>query len=144
MHTTVDLEWRILGTVELDGKGSLRFPAMPIEPGIYRFAVSGPELSAVYIGETDNLKRRMQHYRTPGPTQVTNRRLKNELGRVLRTDGRVEVSVATDARLVVDGHKALANMRHKAYRVLVEHAALVSAIELTSDKVINLTKESGP
>lgn len=141
---TVGLEWRIMGPVELDGNGSLRFPAMPIEPGIYRFALSGRERSSVYIGEADNLKRRMQHYRTPGPTQPTNRRLNAELRRVLVADGRVEVSVATDARLEVDGHKASANMRHKAYRVLAEHAALVSAIEVSSDTVINLAKESGP
>ncbi len=106
--------------------------------------MSGRERSAVYIGEADDLKRRMQHYRTPGPTQPTNRRLNDELRRVLTANGRVEVSIATDARLEIDGHKALANMRHKAYRVLAEHAALVSAIELASDAVINLVRETGP
>jgi hypothetical protein len=144
VRVTVDLEWRSVGTVELGGDDSLRFPSMPVEPGIYRFAVSGRERSAVYIGEADNLKRRMQHYRTPGPTQPTNRRLNDELRRVLTADGRVDISIATNARLEIDGHHALANMRHKAHRVLAEHAALASAIEFGSDAVINLARETHP
>jgi len=105
--------------------------------------VGAGALSCLHWG-ADNLKRRMHHYRTPGPTQPTNRRLNDELRRVLSRGGRVEISIATDPQLEIDGQRVSANMRHKADRVLIEHAALVSAIHRGEDLVINLARESGP
>jgi hypothetical protein len=143
MRVVIEFEWRDLGGVQLESNGSLRFPTLPAEPGIYRFAISEAARTAVYIGEADNLRRRMQNYRTPGNSQPTNRRLNDELKRVLASGGAVGVSVMTAARLEMDADQALVNLRHKAYRVLVEHAALVPAIHKGTDAVINLAKESG-
>jgi len=46
--------------------GKLSFPLAPEVPGIYRFDLG----ELVYVGETDRLRRRFQHYRTPGPTHI--------------------------------------------------------------------------
>ena len=32
----------------------------------------GGRTLGLYVGETDNLQRRLAHYRNPGPTQATN------------------------------------------------------------------------
>jgi hypothetical protein len=144
MRVLVDFEWESIGRIEIDGGGSLRFPTTSAAPGIYRFSLLRHDKPAVYIGEADNLRRRMQHYRTPGPTQPTNRRLNNELRRAVASGASVEAFVATAARLELDGVEVPANLRHKAHRVLLEHAALVRAIQAGTDLVINLARESGP
>src|SRR5438105_8028990 len=79
MRVAIEFEWRSLGRVEVDGGGSLRFPSTPTEPGVYRVMLSEQDKSAVSIGEADNLRRRMQHYRTPGPTEPPKLRLNDEL-----------------------------------------------------------------
>jgi hypothetical protein len=47
-------------------------------PAVYRWHVWAPTVgpSALYVGETDNLARRIQQYLSPGPRQATNLRLK--------------------------------------------------------------------
>lgn len=53
-------------------------------PRVYRLAFHVPDAAArVYIGETDDLRRRAQNYRTPGATQRTSLRMNQELvGRI--------------------------------------------------------------
>jgi hypothetical protein len=49
---------------------------MPSSPAVYRLTLgylTGHERH--YVGESDNLARRMGNYRHPGPTQPTNQRL---------------------------------------------------------------------
>ena len=52
----------------------LKIPVLGVRPGIDRFEVPDSDGSEVgtYIGESDNLERRMGNYRNPGPTQPTN------------------------------------------------------------------------
>ena len=79
MRVTVDFSWRDVGTIAAEG-GRLRFPTVPDAPGIYRFDLG----DRIYIGETDRLRRRFQHYRTPGLSQTTNVRLNAAILPLLR------------------------------------------------------------
>jgi hypothetical protein len=63
------------GQVVLDESGRPRFPALPTQPAVYRLTFTGVGPDRVYIGETDNTRRRGQNYRTPGPSQRTSLRI---------------------------------------------------------------------
>jgi hypothetical protein len=69
VEMTLMFEWEPLGRVGLDPQGKLVFPRAPSRPGLYRFEFDGAKGRQEYIGETDTLNRRFQHYRTPGPSQ---------------------------------------------------------------------------
>ena len=59
--------WRIAGEVGLSG-GKLVFPSLPEVAAIYRLTLNGlTGRPRIYVGETDNLQRRMNGYRAPGP-----------------------------------------------------------------------------
>jgi hypothetical protein len=122
MRVVVEFEWRELGALRLES-GRLRFPEVPDVPGVYRLHLS----DRVYIGEADRLRRRFQHYRTPGPRQATNLRLNSLMLELLRAAGTIDVYVSAFARVEVDGHAEPLDMRHKAARLLVESAALTAA-----------------
>lgn len=94
MRVAVMFSWSSLGDVGLDA-GRLVFPRAPERPGIYRFDLGG----GVYVGETDRLRRRFQHYRTLGPSQRTNLRLNQAIRDVLDGKGRVAVSVVLEATI---------------------------------------------
>ena len=80
-----------------------------------------------YIGETDELRRRFQHYRTPGPSQKTNIRMNEEFHRHFAAGGTIEVDIATDGISVSSaGAPLCVDLADKAIRRLLEHAALVS------------------
>lgn len=78
---------------------------------------------SVYIGESDNLARRMGNYRNPGPTQPTNERLQARMLETLAGGGKASVSVALAA--TVDGATLDLTVRHA--RLLAENAALIRA-----------------
>ena len=83
----------------------------------------------MYIGETDNLRRRLaSNYRSPGPTQQTSLRVNELLCEHLTAGGRVRLAVATAATVPVNGGVEHAlDLRRKAGRLLAESAALVLA-----------------
>jgi len=70
---SLGLEWLPVGRVALDERGRLQFPRLSEVPGIYRFrARTRDGKEANYIGETENLDRRLsQNYRHPAPRQQT-------------------------------------------------------------------------
>jgi hypothetical protein len=72
-------DWCPIGKVSLDAHGKLRFPAAPSAPGLYRFSIHSASRDSAYVGETDNVQRRFQGYRTPGVTQSTNIRIRQRL-----------------------------------------------------------------
>jgi hypothetical protein len=124
---TVTWDWLPCGNVVLVND-KLQFPRVPAAPGVYRmvFQDDRGQLVGVYVGEADLLPRRLQHYRTPGPSQQTNLRLNLDLMNTLAANGRVMLEVAVIAQLVAaDGTKAPLNLTWKAARVLVERAAEV-------------------
>lgn len=122
MRVAVTFSWSSLGDVGLDA-GRLVFPPAPERAGIYRFDLG----DRVYVGETDRLRRRFQHYRTPGPSQRTNLRLNQEMLEVLDRGGRVAVSVVLEATIDVDEDPASLDLTVKSARRLVESAAETAA-----------------
>jgi hypothetical protein len=66
VEMTIKFEWNALARVGLDPQGKLAFPRAPSRPGLYRFEFDGAKGRQEYIGQTDTLGRRFQHYRTPG------------------------------------------------------------------------------
>lgn len=129
---SVDYDWRNVGVVGME-LGKLRFPGVPEAPGVYRFDLG----RTTYIGETDRLRRRFQHYRTPGPTQPTNLRLNALMLRLLGEGGAVSVCAITTASIEVYGKRSPLELNDKAARLLVENAALTAA-RLAGARVENL------
>src|SRR5689334_11760457 len=64
-------------------------------PSIYKWNVWQPihGFSAVYVGETDNLARRIQQCLAPGKSQRTNLRLKACFDEALKKNDRVELQI---------------------------------------------------
>jgi len=61
--------WTELGEISFDDDCRLVFPTASRGPGLYRFELAKVGANSFYAGQTDNLARRFQHYRTPGRTQ---------------------------------------------------------------------------
>ena len=118
-NVIIDLEWQPVGDIVLADR--LRFPRLDEVPGLYRFEV-GEE---VYVGETDRLARRMQHYRTPGPSQPTNIRINAWLVDVLSARQAARLSVVLKGEVALDGQRRALRLDQKVDRVLAEHAALL-------------------
>lgn len=122
MKVSVDFSWQALGDVEIED-AMLRFPSAPESPGMYRFDLG----QSLYVGETDRLRRRFQHYRTPGPTQSTNIRLRDLMLEHLHGGKIVSVFIVTYAVIAVDGVGAQLDLAKKASRLLLESAVLSAA-----------------
>ena len=114
VEMTIKLEWSALARVGLDPQGKLVFPRVSSQPGLYRFEFDGAKGRQVYIGETDTLDRRFQHYRTPGPSQSTNIRLNALMREVINSAGLVGVSIMVDgAALTMAGRTKSPRMQSK-------------------------------
>jgi hypothetical protein len=138
VELTIRFEWVKVGPVRVDLLGKLKFPFVPSNAGLYRFEIEDQRGTKEYIGETDLLDRRFQHYRTPGPTQSTNIRLNLLMLETLKANGSVIVSIITDgAKIAIDGRASRARMQNKSERVLLEHAAIYIARE-AGKTLINL------
>jgi hypothetical protein len=76
------------------------FPEVPRQlprgPAIYCWCVDD---APIYVGEAEELRRRIQHYRTPGPSQTTNLRLKELLEERQSEGCCVSLRVLTDIML---------------------------------------------
>ena len=138
----VTFDWTRLGRVALDPGGKLAFPTpITTSPGLYRFTlVGGSGRSRIYIGESDNLRRRLSgNYRNPGPRQQTSLRVNALLVEHLRSGFDVEVDVAAAATLQVPGsHGTDLDLNRKAGRLLAESAALVLAQSSNTADIANL------
>jgi hypothetical protein len=121
VRASVRANWRSFGTVALQGE-RLSFPMMPPIPGIYRFSLlAAAGVMTAYVGETDNLNRRMGGYRNPGPSQATNQRINACLMDTLKKGGSVTVHAITSAQ--VDDRPL--DLVSKPSRRLVENVILV-------------------
>lgn len=132
MQVVINFEWQDTGSLRIEG-GKLRFPDAPDLPGVYRFDLG----DRIYVGEADRLRRRFQHYRTPGPTQATNIRLNAAMLELLRAGKDISVSTVTSARVEIDGAVSPLDLREKAARLLIESAALTAA-RVAGNSVENL------
>jgi hypothetical protein len=113
-------------------KGLIVFPAAPKVAGVYRMLLRHGSTfpTGIYIGETDHLRRRLQHYRTPGPTQSTNIRINAAIVESLAAAGTVELDIITHATIVTSEETEQLDLSWKSARVLLERAAEVSARSL--------------
>lgn len=138
IHVSVELEWQPIGQVRLDESGRPAFPKASLRPGLYSFQFDRAGDRTIYIGETDQLDRRFQHYRTPGPSQRTNLRPHALICETLKTGGAVSVSTATSGTIKMkEGGERPADLAQKSERVLLEHAALCVA-KVSAINVLNL------
>jgi hypothetical protein len=139
VQVSVSFEWAEVGRIGLDGQGKLGFPSLPREPGVYKLAITEADGStATYIGEADELRRRFTHYRNPGPTQPTNKRINALLRQLLANGGWASMAIATSASLEINGVSGPLDLTKKAGRLLAENAALVKAALEGSSRIENL------
>jgi hypothetical protein len=125
----VVLQWTDAGRIELDATGKPVFGVLDAVPGLYRMMLTGSGLTRrkVYIGETDNLRRRLSgNYRNPGPRQQTSLRINALLREHLAAGGSVTLATASCAHLRIAGVDEDLDLTRKAGRLLVENAALVA------------------
>lgn len=61
--------WIRLGPAATTADGRLRLPEPPAGPGLYRFLFTAPTRS-VYIGETEEFRRRFGGYTNPAPVSA--------------------------------------------------------------------------
>jgi hypothetical protein len=128
VSTLLALGWIRIGTVRLDTQGKLVFPSLQEEPGIYRFQFARGGATHAYVGETDRLRRRLHHYRNPGPTQRTNICINALLKEVLREGIMVELEVLQNSLDFNDFkvRQTLPDRSLKSERVACENAALLA------------------
>jgi hypothetical protein len=126
LKTTLALRWKRYGPVIMDSSGKLGFPEFGFGPSVYRFAIEKSDGTRLeYIGETDNLYRRFAHYRNPGPTQTTNKRMNAFCKTVLSEDGRVGIDVGAAFFITANGDEQIVSLFSKNNRRLFEYYALV-------------------
>jgi hypothetical protein len=138
----VQLQWTDAGPVILDGGGKLTFAVLEEVPGLYRMTLTGGVTGSrprVYVGESDNLKRRLTgNYRNPGPGQQTSLRVNALLREHLAVGGDVAVAIATSAVILLNGAESELDLKRKAGRLLAENAALVLAQVTDDSDIANL------
>lgn len=138
----VVFEWRRLGAGMLDPAGKISFPGpLPTGPGLYRFTLARPlARTRIYIGESDNLRRRLNtNYRNPGPRQRTSLRINALLVEQLRAGTEVFVDISVSAEVSVAGAPSVSlDLGRKAGRLLAESAALVLAQKKDDADIENL------
>ena len=93
-HLHLEASWKTLAYTFPDPPTNLS-----AEAAIYCWVAGDESELAYYIGETEWVKRRIQHFRTPGPSQQTNQRLHALFNETLAAGGRVELQVLVDIRL---------------------------------------------
>lgn len=116
--------WREIGEVRLGADGKLVMPDPGASPGIYRFRLAGDDTPSVYIGESDDLRRRFGHYRNPGPSQRTNVRMNERMRARLAAGGTVRVAVVREASLMVAECAEPLDLQRRGSRLLLEEHLL--------------------
>lgn len=137
----VSFQWYDAGVVAHDAGGKPAFSTLERTPGLYRMTLTHGSLTRpqVYIGETDNLRRRLAgNYRNPGPTQQTSLRVNALLRDHLLAGGTVHLAVATSATARIGGIEQPLDLSRKASRLLAENAALCLAYDLDDADILNL------
>lgn len=130
------LEWAPLGRVLVDAGGKLLFPIPPSKPGLYRFPIRAAGSEERYVGEADDLRRRFQHYRTPGPTQATNLRLNERLSHALSRGAEIAVAIVVDGAWIrrdkdleqVDLAAKAARRRYESLVLVAENDSLITSL----------------
>jgi hypothetical protein len=123
----VGFAWAPIGRVMLGADGKLVFPAADAVPAIYRFRIRQGDAERRYIGQTENLARRLGHYKNPGPTQHTNIRMNAEFVQALAAGLEISVAAVIGGAWIEGGAgKVAADMSSTATRCLLENAAILA------------------
>jgi hypothetical protein len=129
LRGTVSYEWQSADEARLRND-KLYMPQLTPRPGIYRFRIEyHVGTISYYVGETENLFRRMGHYCNPEASQQTNVRINALLAGALRDGGRVKVEVVTAA---LSNGESL-DLALKWPRRLVENMAVVELLRIRAD-----------
>lgn len=141
VSAAIRLGWSKVGPIRLDMQGELAFPSLQEEPGIYRFQFTRGGMAHAYVGETNRLRRRLHHYKNPGPSQCTNIRKNRLLKEVLREGIKVEMDVIQSPlpSMNVGGIWSRPDLSIKSISLTLERAALV---ELHYNNIIVLNFHS--
>jgi hypothetical protein len=126
---SVEFDWRLVTEVGFaDGKPE--FSALPTTAGVYRLTFHTPGgAPRVYIGETDNLRRRGRNYRNPGPKQRTSLRMNKELVAALTAGVRVSHAIVVGPTISLDGAPSRPlDLSRKTSRLILENAAIAAVI----------------
>ena len=130
--------WRELGAVRLGPDGKLMIPDPGPGPGIYRFRLTRGGAPSVYIGESEDIRRRFGQYRTPESSQRTNIRVHGWMFERIEAGGTLEVAVVAQAVLRVgESHERL-DLGRRTSRLLVEEHLLDEARQ-AGETIINLS-----
>lgn len=93
-------------------------------PAVYRWLVyrqQPGDVKRVYIGETEQLPRRIDGYRNPGPTQQTNKRIRAEFESQMLSGLHIALDVLTFEPFTVFGTPiTMTDLADKHVRVLLE------------------------
>jgi hypothetical protein len=127
-------QWLLAGEITLNAE-MLACPPLPASPGIYRLTIvpadGGPP--ECHIGESENLRRRVNQYRMPGVSQLSNIRLNERMTRQLACGDRVEIHVITEASASYPGGERRLDLGRKDVRRLFESLALMASASDTAN-----------
>lgn len=94
-------------------------------PGIYRWRVEREGRVSVYIGETENIVRRLTQYLKPGSTQITNRRLRDRLDYELHSGARISFDILLFDPFSINGYLySTADLGSQEIRCFIENLLL--------------------
>ena len=137
-HQNLMFRWVTVGCLFIDHKKRLKFPSLTNEAQVYRLAIQLDDGWQYYIGETDNILRRVQGYRTPGLTQPTNKRMSSIMLNALSDGGKVIIEVLEcDEKNMTNLVKHSLSFENSFVRCLFENAAIVCAL-YNGDRLLNL------
>jgi hypothetical protein len=138
-NSSIELVWRKLGTVMWSGSAA-RFPAAPQEPGVYLIKVALDHRYRIYIGEAEELSRRLRRYggqaaEKPNQRGKTTTNMRGRVRRTCRVGGDVVVYILELPIKHLPDREAL-DPHCKDCRIVLERLAL-SAAYLRGEPLIN-------
>ena len=137
-NLNIEYQWQNLGEIYLDHKDRLKFPDVSDIPAVYKLNIETENGPHYYVGETDNLRRRVQGYRTPGPTQPTNKRLQAIMMDALAEHKNVSIDLLHMSQKQAGQSAEFAfGLGNKFVRRLFENTAILKCLQ-DKDTLLNL------
>ena len=137
--SSIQLVWRNLGTVAWSGSAA-SFPAAPKEPGIYLIKVTLGDRYRIYIGEAEDLNRRLRRYggradEKPNQRGMTTTNMRGRIRRTCRAGGSA-VAYLLELPIQHLPEREALDPHCKDCRIVLERLAL-SAAYLQGEPLIN-------
>lgn len=137
----IEFDWHEVCPVVLCDDGRPLAPLLDPVASVYRLRFVVPDRPCdhrvQYVGQTDNIRRRMQNYRSPssGRQHSTNQKIRDAIVQTIDFQGSVTLDMVTDAR--GGAGEARLNLKRQVCRLLVEAAAVLSAAERDQAMLLN-------